>query len=73
MFSTGKELSWTTAYIKELASSAIHVEGLTANVEVVTQLIRKAALELTLAYQREGIAVLGVYNDMRNPSRSAPG
>jgi hypothetical protein len=36
--------------------------------EQVNQLLQKTALERLLAYQREGNAALGVYNDKRNPT-----
>jgi hypothetical protein len=35
--------------------------------EQVNQLLRRSAFELLLAYQREGNAALGFYNDKRNP------
>jgi len=34
----------------------------------VNQLLQKTAFELLLAYQREGNAALGIYNDKRNPT-----
>jgi hypothetical protein len=36
--------------------------------EQVNQLLQKTAFELLLAYQREGNAALGIYNDKRNPT-----
>jgi hypothetical protein len=36
--------------------------------EQVNQLLQKTALELLLAYQREGNKALGVYNDKRDPT-----
>ena len=36
--------------------------------EQVNQLLQKTALELLLAYQREGNEALGVYNDKRDPT-----